>query len=329
MATNTLLSGSVVRVAEDVENKLYNWNPAESPLVSSLDRTPIYNTFHEWNRDSYATPVTTNAAIEGADASYGTIAQPGPLNNRTQIFTKAYSISNTTESVKKYGRKGNSELARVKALRMVEIRRDMEASFISSGAAVTGTGAAAGVARGLYGFIATNALMGATGVAPDPTTNTAPTAGTLRPLTEALFQTAVLDVYNDGGNAETLLVTPAHKQVVSDSTIFTGNVSKFQDVGGQKKPTLIANIDYYQHDFGTTAVIPNRVMGQVATAGLQNTAYILDFGKLAIGQLRTLETEQLATTGDAKNFQMRTECTLIVRDEKPLAAIHDLTTTGK
>lgn len=326
----TLLSGSVVRVAEDVENKLYNWNPAESPLVSSLDRTPIYNTFHEWNRDSYATPVSTNAAIEGADASYGTIAQPGPLNNRTQIFTKAYSISNTTESVKKYGRKGNSELARVKALRMVEIRRDMEASFIGSGAAVTGTGSVAGNARGLYGFIATNASMGATtGVAPDPTTNTAPVAGTLRPLTEALFKAAVLGVYNDGGNAETMLVTPTHKQVISDSSIFPGGVTKYQDVGGQKKPTLVANIDYYQHDFGTTAIIPNRVMGQVAEAGLQNTAYIVDFGKLAIGQLRTLETEQLATTGDAKNFQMRTETTLIVRDEKPLAAIHDLTTTGK
>lgn len=321
----TLLSGSVVRVAEDVENKLYNWNPAESPLVSSLDRTPIYNTFHEWNRDSYATPVTTNAAIEGADASYGTIAQPGPLNNRTQIFTKAYSISNTVESVKKYGRKGNSELARVKALRMVEIRRDMEASFISSGAAVTGTGSTAGVARGLYGFIATNASMGATGTAPDPTTNTAPTAGTLRAFTEALFKASVLGVYNDGGNAETLLVTPTHKQIVSG---FTGSVTKYQDLNGQKKPTLIANIDYYQHDFGTTAVIPDRVMGQVASAGLQNTAYIVDFGKLAIGQLRTLETEQLATTGDAKNFQMRTECTLIVRDEKPLAAIHDLTTSG-
>lgn len=46
MASNTLLSGSVVRVAEDVENVLYNYNPSESPLVSSIKRQPIYNTFH-------------------------------------------------------------------------------------------------------------------------------------------------------------------------------------------------------------------------------------------------------------------------------------------
>lgn len=324
MASNTLLSGSVVRVAEDVENKLYNFNPSESPTVSSLDRTPVYNTFHEWNRDSYATPDGTNGAIEGADASYAAITQPGPLNNRTQIFTKAYSISNTTESVKKYGRKGNSELNRVKALRMVEIRRDMEAAVLGSGAAVTGTGSTAGKLRGLYGFLATNALMGAAGVAPDPTTNTAPTAGTLRPFAQTLFATAVLDVYSHGGDAQNLLVSPAHKQIVS---AFSGNVTKMQDIAG-KKPTLIANIDYYQHDFGTTAIIPNRVMAQGSGAGLVNTSYLVDFDKLAIGQLRSLETEQMATTGDAKNFQMRTEVTLIVRDEKPMAAIHDLTATG-
>jgi hypothetical protein len=322
---NTLLSGSVVRVAEDVENVLYNYNPSESPLVSSLTRTPVYNTFHEWNRDSYATPAA-NAAIEGADAAPAAIAQPGPLNNRTQIFQKAYSISNTTEAVKKYGRKGNSELARVKALRMVEIRRDMEAAFIGSGAAVTGTGSTAGLARGLYGFIATNDSFGTGGVSPDPTTNTAPTAGTLRPLTEALVQAVILGVYSSGGAANTIMVSPAHKQVISK--VFTGNVTRFQDVGGEKAPKLVSNVDFYQHDFGVSKVMPNRVMAAASGAGVVNTLYIYDPDKIAIGQLRSLETEQLATTGDAKNFQMRTEVTLIVRDEKPLGAVRDLTATG-
>ena len=49
---------------------------------------------------------------------------------------------------------------------------------------------------------------------------------------------------------------------------------------------------------------------------------------LPIGQLRPLETEQMATTGDAQNWQMRTEVTLIVRDEAPLAAVRDITITG-
>lgn len=323
MPSNTLLTGSVVRVAEDVENVLYNYNPSESPLVSSLTRTPVYNTFHEWNRDSYATP-GTNAAIEGADASYAAIAQPGPLNNRTQIFTKAYSISNTTEAVKKYGRKGNSELARTKALRMVEIRRDMEYACIGSGAAVTGTGSVAGKLRGLYGFIHTNATFGTGGTAGDPTTNTAPTAGTAAALTEDEFKATLLGIYESGGDGSICMVSPKHKQKISG---FTGTVSKEQVLSG-KAPTLIANIDFYQHDFGVTKIVPNRVMATGSDPGIVNSIYFYDAEKLAIGQLRSLETEQLATTGDAKNFQMRTEVTLIVRDEKPLGLISDVTASG-
>lgn len=326
MATNTLLSGSVVRVAEDVENRLYNYQPSESPLVSSIERTPVYNTFHEWNFDGYATPDGSNAAIEGADASNAAIAQPSPLNNRTQIFTKAYSISNTTEAVKKYGRKGNSELARVKGLRVVEMRRDMEAACIGSGAAVTGTGSVAGQLRGLYGFIFTNDSLGVGGVSPVPSTNTAPTAGTLRALAETDVKTVILGVYENGGNAQTIMCSPAHKQQISK--VFTGNVTRYQDVGGEKAPKLVSNIDFYQHDFGVSKVIPNRVMAAGSGAGLVNTLYVIDYDKLALGQLRPIETEQLATTGDAKNFQMRTEVTFIVRDERTLGAVRDLTATG-
>jgi len=64
------------------------------------------------------------------------------------------------------------------------------------------------------------------------------------------------------------------------------------------------------------------------SAGLINTAYLVDFDKLALGQLRPFESEQLATTGDAKNWQIRTEVTLVVRQESTLAAVRDLTATG-
>lgn len=324
MAVNTLLTGTIVRVAEDVEDKLYNYRPDDSPLVSMIERTPISNTFHEWNRDSYATPDGTNGAIEGADAANAVIAQPTPLNNRCQIFAKAWSISNTSEAVKKYGRK--TELARVKGLRLVEMRRDMEAAFIGSGAAVTGNGSTAGKARGLYGFIATNDDLGVGGVSPDPVANTAPTAGTLRPLTEALVKSVMLGVYTSGGGNKVVMGSPSHKQRIS--TAFTGNVTRTYNVdSGDVSPTLVSNIDFYRHDFGTSKVIANRVQAG-ALPGLQSTLYVIDPDKLAIGQLRPIETEQMATTGDAKNWQMRTEVTLIVRDEAPLGAVRDLSVSG-
>lgn len=320
----TLLTGSVVRVAEDVEDKLYNFRPDDSPLVSMIERTKISNTFHEWHRDSYATPDATNGAIEGADATAAAISQPGPLSNRTQIFQKTWQISNTTEAVKKYGRK--SENARVKGLRLVEMRRDMEAACISSGAAVTGTNAVAGKLRGLYGFISTNDVLGTGGVSPDATTNTAPTAGTERALTEALVKEVILGCYTYGGDAKVILCSPAHKQKIS--TAFTGNVTRTHNVdSGDVRPTLVSNIDFYRHDFGVSKVVADRVMTGTA-AGLENTLYVIDPDKIALGQLRSIETEELAKTGDSRKWQMRTEVTLIVRDEAPLGAVRDLTATG-
>jgi hypothetical protein len=162
-----------------------------------IDRIKVSNVFHEWTRDSYRTPNPANASIEGADASYAAQVQPGPLNNRTQIIQDTVSVSNTAEEVKKYGR--SSEIARLKMKKMIELRRDIEAAALGNPAAVTGSGATAGQMRGLYGFIAANAAVGATGVAPNPVTNTAPVAGT------------------DGGVAEV-----GHSRRVSERRRFVG-----------------------------------------------------------------------------------------------------------
>lgn len=319
MPANTLLTGSVVRVAEDVEDKIYNFRPTDTPLVSSIDRTKVTNVLHEWTADVYRAPNGGNAAIEGADATYSAQTQPGQYSNRTQIIQDTLSISNTTEAVKKYGRA--SEIARLKTKKMVELKKDIEAAAIGNGAAVTGTGAVAGQMRGLYGFIATNNSLGTSGVAPNPQTNTAPTAGTLRDFTEAMLKTVILGAYQNGGDADVIMVSPSHKQIMS---AFTGNVQRTNEVGGSAGPKrLNTAFTFYGHDFGDSRVVPNRVMSG-SGAGLINTAYVVDYDKLALGQLRPFESEQLATTGDAKNWQVRTEVTLIARQESTLGAVRDL-----
>jgi hypothetical protein len=318
MPANTLITPSVVRVREDVEDTIYNFNPSDAPLLSMIDRTPVSNVFHEWTRDSYRTPDGTRAAIEGADASYAAQTEPTPLNNRTQIFQDTVSVSNTTEVVKKAGRA--SELSRLKTKKMLELKRDIEAAIISGPAAVTGTSGVAGKLRGLYGFI-TNCSLGATGVAPNPVTNTAPVDGTNRASTEAMLKTAIQTCYQNGGDGSICMVSPAHKAIIS---AYTGGVQRTNEVGSKQAAVLNAAFDFYRSDFGVTKVVPNRVMA-VAVAGLQDTQYVLDADKLALGQLRSFESEQMATVGDAKNWQVRTEVTLVVRDEKPLYMITDIT----
>lgn len=318
MPTNTLQTGSVVRVREDVEDKIYNYGPSDAPLTSMIDRTAISSTFHEWTRDSYRAPNRDNAAADGADATYSAQTQPGPLSNRTQIFQDTISVSNTAEAVRKAGR--TSEVNRLKTKKMVELKRDIEAAIISSGAAVTASGSTAGKLRGLYGFCATGFSGGTSAVAPVPASNTAPVNGTDRALTEAMLKTAIQTCYENGGDASIVLCSPAKKVAIS---AFTGNVQRTNEVGSKQAAVLNAAFDFYRSDFGVTKIVPNRVMATSGT-GLNDTVYVLDADKLALGQLRPFESEQLATVGDAKNHQVRTEVTLIVRDEKPLYQITDL-----
>lgn len=234
-------------------------------------------------------------------------------------------MSGTTESVKKYGR--SSDIDYLKTRKMVELKRDIEAAVLANGTAVTGTSGVAAQMRGLYGFIATNNSLGTSGVAPNPQTNTAPTAGTLRTPTEALYKTVILGVYSNGGNASNLILSPSHKQTFST---FGANVQRTNEVADQSASAkglndVIVNtaFTFYGHDFGVTKVIPNRVM-TVAGAGLANTDYVVDFDKLKLGQLRPFQTKELAQVGDARNFQILTEVTLVVPQEGTLGAIRDL-----
>lgn len=324
----TLITNNVVRVAEDVEDQIYNFRPTDTPFVSGIARTKVQNRFHEWTADVYRAPNRGNAAIEGAAATFSAQSQPGQYNNRTQIIQDTLDVSGTTEAVKKYGRK--SEIARLKTKKMVELRKDIEAAAIGNGTAVQGTAAVAGQMRGLYGFVATNNSLGSGGVAPNPQTNTAPTAGTLREFSEDDFRSVLTLVYKNGGDASVLMVSPEHKAHVDT---FTSNVQKTNEVGGGSRSQTVLNtsFDIYAGPYGKTKVVPNRVMTGISETdnGLVNTAYVVDFDKCALGQLRPFQSKKLGDVGDSERWQILTEVTLVVRQESTLGAIRDLTADGK
>lgn len=325
MPANTLLTTTpIVRLAEDVEDKIYNFRPTDTPLASSISSTKVEANLHEWTADEYRTPNADNAAIEGADATFVIPTQPKVYSNRNQIFQDTVSVSGTAEAVKKYGRA--SEIARLKTKKLIELKKDMEAAFISNPVAVTGTAAVASKLRGLYGWISTNNSLGATGVAPNPETNTGPTAGTLRPFIEDYLKTVIRAVYENGGDASVLMVSPQHKQRVST---FTGNVQRTNEVANKSRNEVVLRTSFtiYGHDFGETKVVPNRVMTG-SRAGLVNTAYVIDYDKIKRGSLRGMQSQKLANVGDSEQWQMLTEVSLVVGQESTLGAIRDLTVTG-
>lgn len=322
MPSNMLQTYTVIGMKEEVDDKIYRVSPEETPFVSMIGRKSVDSTTPEWQRISLRA-AASNAKVEGLDATYAAQPQPERLSNKTQIISDTLSVTGTTERVAKYGR--DKEVSRLKAQKMVELKKDIEWSAINKGAFVAGGASTAREMRGLYGWIETNnELNSDTGVAPDVSANTAPVAGTLRAMTEDELKALILKVYNAGGKAEVLMASPNHKQKIST---FTGGVQRVQDVGGGKLQT---SFSVYAHDFGQTKVVPNRVMvGTSGTdRGLVNTAYVLDPEQCKLGVLRPFQATQLAKVGDAENHLILTEVTLQVNEEKALGAWRDLTATG-
>lgn len=317
MPANTVTTYSTVGNLEDLIDKVFMISPSDTPLTSAIEKVDADGVYHEWQTDSLRAPNASNAAVEGADATYAAQTPTARIGNRCQIVQDTFSVSGTQEAVKKAGPK---EIARLSAKKAVELKKDIEAASIVNGTSITGSSSVARTMRGLKGWIATNFNGGAGSAAPVPSTNTAPVAGTNRAWAETILKSMLLGAYNAGGNVSQLHVRPVDKQVTST---FTGNAVRQVEVTGTGKAAVL-NSAYavYAGDFGNVSIIPNRVMGGIATP--DNAAYAVDTDMWALATLRPFDKEELAKTGDARNFQITWEGTLEARNEASSAQARDL-----
>lgn len=301
---------------EDLADAIYNISPTDTPFMSSIGKTKATGTYHEWQTDSLAAASLSNAAVEGATASDATISPTSRVGNRTQISQKTIKVSGTLEAVDKAGRK--SEKAYNLAKASSEIKRDMETILLSNQVAAAGNASTARTLGGLQTWLSSNGDFGTDGVAGSAGT-TARTDGTDRTFTEALLKTVVQEVYASGGNPKVLMVSPAHKQVVST---FAGIAAQRYMAPSDGPTTIVGAADVYLSDFGTMSVVPNRFM--TSTNACDETAFVLDPDMAAIAYLRPFQTNELAKTGDAEVTQLLVEYTLEVKNQAAHGILADL-----
>ncbi len=309
--TNTFDSYDAIGNREDLTDMIYNISPTETPFLSLAQRGVAYNTLHEWQTDSLAAASTSNAAIEGDDASGNSLTATTRANNRTQISQKTIVTSETQNAIRTAGRDREQAYQRVKA--MSELKRDMEAILTGNQAAVAGDATTARKLRSLEAWYSTNVSRG-TGGANGSTTQAATdaTTGDLRAFTEAQLKTVLSSVYTAGGNPDILMVGATNKQTVSG---FAGNATAFRDSSEAK---LFAGVDVYVSDFGELKVVPNRF-------SRSRTAHVLDTQYWAVSYLRDFQSKQLAQTGDSQKEQIVVEYTLEARNQGASGVIADLT----
>ena len=307
-------------VREDLANVIYNISPEETPFMSNIGRETAKNTYFEWQTDALAAATTSNAVIEGDDATPNAVAMTNRVGNYTQISTKVIATSGTVEAVDKAGMR--SMMAYQLAKASAELKRDMEATLTSNNAGVAGNSSTARQTAGLAAWLRTNVNKnGSTDPTMSSTDDGFPNAGrsggTQRTFTEAILKDVISKVWTQGGTPKILMTGPYNKTVVSG---FTGIATRFRDVAPGKQAQIIGAADVYVSDFGTVNVVPNRFQ-------LERNAYVVDPEYASVAFLRDFRTEQLAKTGDSEKRMILVEYGLKVRSEKAHGIAADLTTS--
>ena len=309
--TNTFDTYDSIGEREDLSDVIYNISPTDTPFLSSAAKTKSTAVLHEWQTDALAAASTSNAVIEGDEATLDAVTATTRLSNSCQIMDKTVVITGTQEAVDKAGRA--SEIAYQIAKKAKELKRDMEAQLTTNNAEVTGSATAAREMGSLGAWVATNDVMGTSGTS-GSVGNTARTDGTQRAFTEDLLKSVIKSVWNEGGDPTMIMVGPFNKQKLSG---FTGNSTRF-DAGADA--TLYTSVDVYASDFGQLQVVPNRF-------SRDRDCYVLDMNYWGIAFLRDFSMHELSKTGDSEKRQLLVEATLESRNEAASGLVADLTTS--
>ena len=304
-----------VGAREDLSDVIYNISPQDTPIMSSIGKTSAKAVFHEWQTDTLASVNTSNALVEGADATSATLSPTTRIGNYTQIVGKTVQVSGTLEAVDKAGRK--SEKAYQLAKASAELKRDIEGIITANQGQSAGNSSTARVMGTLLSYIKTNTNKGSgTTAGADPTTIgvSTRTDGTTRTFQESMLKDVIAKVFTSGGTPSVLMVSPALKQVVSN---FTGLAQHRYNSNTTGDVTILAGADLYQSDFGVLQIVPNRFMRT-------RDALVLDPEYAALAYLRPFQTNELAKTGDSEKTQILAELTLEVKNEAAHGGVFDL-----
>ena len=332
---------------EDLANFISMISRDETPFMSSIGKTKATAVFHEWQTDELAAP-TSAAVAEGV--SYGTqnaaqAAEPfrTRLGNYTQINSKTVTVTGTKRAVDQAG--VADEYAYQLKKRGTELRRDVEFDMVNSWNSSNGSGV-----RKMGGYQAwINDASTALNVLATPGEYTAPTntgggiAGTFTTVTSAdktslqlsHIDTVMQAIYENGGKASKLMVSPSNRRVFSakaqaagssSSNAGDGNVRRNIDADGK----LRQSVEVYMSDFGDIMVVPNYVMGIANTtiAGLDDaanfSAFVYDPSWFSYAALRPMQEVDLGQLGDSIIGQIVEEGTIECRNPKGCGLIFGL-----
>lgn len=276
--------------------------------------------FHEWQTDSLAAAVATNAAIEGDDATNTSVVPTVRVGNYCTIAQKAFGISGTQEATDSAGRK--SELAYQLLKYGKELKRDIESQISQNKASNAGGAGSARISASVESWLSSNWTTAGSGGSPSSSgfgsgIVAAPVDNSLQgTVSEALMKGVISKCWTAGGDPRVIVVGPFNK---TKASAFAGIATQYKQ-NDSGPATIIAAADVYVSDFGEHKIVPSRF-------NRDRTMLILDTDYWSIDYLRSFSQYPLAKTGDAERRQLICEYTLKSSNQAASGKVADLTTT--
>ena len=351
-------SNNDVSQREDLANFISMITRDETPFMSSIGKTKATAIYHEWQTDMLETPGNsrisegTDYVIPGQTATIGGGETPnggatvgenvgdgkfnvvGPnrsrLGNYTQINGKTIAVSGTRRAIDQAG--VADEYAYQLKKRGTELRRDVEFDLIHSYNASSATsnqrsfgGFQAWIndPRTIEGNNATIPAAGSRGIGSSAVS--LPSAATRVPLSLSDIDSVMQKIYEEGGKATKIMLSPKLRRDFSDLMVTDSGVRRNIDMDGK----LRQSVDIYMSDFGDLMVVPNYIMGlgytPTGSADLADScALVYDPMWFNIATLRPLQEVDVGQRGDSTIGMMVEECTLEVRNPLGCGAIYGL-----
>lgn len=305
---------------EDLEDLIYNIAPTDTPFMKMAARGTSNSVFHEWQTDTLASAITTNAAIEGDDATNISVVPTVRVGNYCQIAQKAFGLSGTQQEAPTAGRKKEMAYQLVKYGK--ELKRDMESQITANKGSTAGGSGSARISASVESWLSSNWTTLGTGGSPSSSgfqsgLVQAPVDNSVQgTASEAAMKAIIRACWNAGGDPRVVMVGPFNK---TKASAFAGIATQYKN-NDSGPATIIAAADVYVSDFGEHKIVPNRF-------NRDRTMLILDMDYWEIAYYRPFTQFNLAKTGDADRKQMLCEYTLVSKNQAASGKVADLTTS--
>ena len=315
---------------EDLSNLIANVDARSTPFTSMAKKgKKPGNVLMGWQLDKYEDPAVTGT-VDGTDVdmtSAGSFTNPAKnralMQNYAQIFRRVFRVSSLANEIQVVAGV-KSELANGIAKKLVEIKRDMEMTFLNDADAQIDNGTNAYLTKSMGSFLhASGTGGGASDVTvPSNFRCTAINTTASGSLTEALVQTLLSTLFTNTGvirDYDLLLGTSLKRaftnftQSTLSATVGASPIKTFSQDAASK--SFINAIDVFEGDFGRLRLHPSTFIAESGSA-VAFKGYAIPFDQVEIRYGKLPQIKELQDNGGGPARLIEAVAALIVNNPK-------------